>query len=173
MRNIKMVVSYVGTRFAGWQVQPGRPTVQGILEEAISRMLQERVRIAGASRTDAGVHARGQVANLLTASRIPVSGFVRGLNARLPEDIAVLRAEEIAETFHARADARGKEYLYRISRAEVVAPFDAPFVAAVRGRLDVDAMQEAARAFVGTHDFTSCCPADSEIENKVRTLTVS
>ena len=94
MRNLRMVVSYVGTRFAGWQVQPGRATVQGILEERISRMLQEPVRIAGAGRTDAGVHARGQVANVFVSSRIPVPGLLRGLNARLPPDIALMHAEE-------------------------------------------------------------------------------
>ena len=173
VRNFKMIVAYVGTRFAGWQVQPDRPTVQGVLEERISRLLQERVRVAGAGRTDAGVHARGQVANVLTASRIPLQGFLRGLNARLPQDIAVLRVEEAPEAFHARADARGKEYVYRISRAEAVSPFDTPFVAVVRGALDVEAMREAARGFLGTHDFTSFCPADSTIENKVRTVSVS
>src|SRR5213593_2966512 len=143
MRNLKMIVSYVGTRFAGWQVQPGRATVQGILEERITRLLQEPVRIAGAGRTDAGVHARGQVANVQISSRIPVPGFLRGLNARLPSDVSLMHAEEAPESFHARADARGKEYLYRISRAEVVSPFEAPFVARVRGRLDVEAMREA------------------------------
>src|SRR5882762_3128214 len=173
MRNLRMVVSYVGTRFAGWHVHPGRATVQGILEEQISRMLQEPVRIAGAGRTDAGVHARGQVANVFLSSRIPVPGLLRGLNARLPPDIALMHVEEAPELFHARAAARAKEYLYRISRAEVVSPFDAPFVAPVHGRLDVEAMREAARLFVGTHDFTSFCPADSEIEDKVRTLGVS
>jgi tRNA pseudouridine38-40 synthase len=173
MRNLKMVVSYVGTRFAGWQVQPGRPTVQGILEERIGRILQEPVRIAGAGRTDAGVHARGQVANFLTASRIPVQGLLRGLNARLPTEVAVMQVEEAPESFHARADARGKEYLYRISRAGVISPFDAPFVAVVHGGLNVEAMQRAAREVRGTHDFTSFCPVDSEIENKVRTLSVS
>ena len=173
MRNLKIVVSYVGTRFAGWQVQPGRPTVQGILEDQIGRMLQEPVRIAGAGRTDAGVHARGQVANFLTGSRIPVEGLMRGLNARLPLDIAVLRAEEVAQSFHARSGARGKEYRYRISRAEVVSPFEAPFVTPVRGRLDLVAMREAARHFLGRHDFASFCPADSEIEDKARSLTVS
>ncbi len=167
MRNLKMI------GFAGWQVQPRRETVQGILEERIARILQEPVRIAGAGRTDAGVHARGQVANFLTASRIPVQGLLRGLNARLPVDVAVMQAEETAESFHARADARGKEYLYRISRAGVVSPFDAPFVAPVHSRLDVEAMRRAARHVLGTHDFTSFCPADSEIEDKVRSLTVS
>jgi tRNA pseudouridine38-40 synthase len=173
MRNLRMVVSYVGTRFAGWQVQPGRPTVQGVLEDRITRMLKEPVRIIGAGRTDAGVHARGQVANVPIASRIPPEGFRRGLNARLPLDIVVMHAEEATESFHARADARGKEYLYRITRIGVVSPFDAPFVAPVHARLDVEAMRQAAREFLGTHDFTSFCPADSEIEDKVRALSVS
>src|SRR5262245_4433117 len=173
MRHLKMVVSYVGTRYAGWQVQPGRPTVQGILEERLGRMLQEPMRLAGAGRTDAGVHARGQVASFSIGPAIPMEGLRRGLNARLPEDIAVLGVEEVRESFHARADARGKEYVYRISRAEVVSPFDAPFVAPVRGRLDVETMDRAARRLAGTHDFTSFCPADSEIEDKVRTLAVS
>jgi tRNA pseudouridine38-40 synthase len=173
MRNLKLVVSYVGTRFSGWQVQPGRPTVQGLLEDRIGRMLAQTVRIAGAGRTDAGVHARAQVANFATAARIPGEGLRRGLNDLLPEDIAVMRVEEAPESFHARADARGKEYLYRISRAEVVSPFDAPFVATVRGDLDVEAMRRAARLVRGTHDFTSFCPVDSEIVDRVRTLSVS
>jgi tRNA pseudouridine38-40 synthase len=173
MRNLKMIVAYVGTRYAGWQVQPGRPTIQGVLEDRIARMLQEPVRLAGAGRTDAGVHARGQVANFLTASRIPAGGLLRGLNAGLPIDIAVMQAQEVAEAFHARADARGKEYRYRIARAEVVSPFEAPFVAPLRGRLDAAAMRQAARHFLGTHDFTSFCPVASPIEDKVRTLRVS
>ena len=173
MRNLRMVVAYVGTRYAGWQVQPGTPTIQGVLEERASRMLCGPVRLAGAGRTDAGVHARGQVANFLTESRIPPAGLVRGLNSLLPEDIVVMRADEVEESFHARADARGKEYGYRIVSAEVVSPFEAPFVAAVRGRLDAAAMRAAARHFLGTHDFTSFCPVASPIENKVRTLRVS
>ncbi len=173
MRNMKMIVAYVGTRYAGWQVQPGRPTIQGVLEDRIGRMLREPVRLAGAGRTDSGVHARGQVANFQTASRIPAAGLVRGLNALLPEDIAVMRAEDAPASFHARADARGKEYRYRIARAEVVSPFEAPFVAAVRGSLDAGAMRAAARHFLGAHDFTSFCPVASPIEDKVRTLSVS
>src|SRR5688572_7366630 len=173
MRNLRMVVAYVGTRYAGWQVQPGSPTIQGVLEDRASRMLRGTVRLAGAGRTDAGVHARGQVANFLTDSRIPPAGLVRGLNSLLPEDIVVMRADEVEESFHARADARGKEYRYRIVSAEVVSPFEAPFVAAVRGRLDAAAMRAAARHFLGTHDFTSLCPVASPIENKVRTLRVS
>jgi tRNA pseudouridine38-40 synthase len=173
MRNIKMIVAYVGTRFAGWQVQPGQETIQGNLEERISSMLKESVRIAGAGRTDAGVHARGQVANFHTTCRIPLDGFRRGLNAHLPEAIRVIRAEEAAADFHARERARAKEYRYRLARGEVVSPFEAPYVTAVHGRLDVRAMDEAARRLVGRHDFHSFCAAGCDIEDKTRTILES
>ncbi len=173
MRNLKLIVAYVGTRYAGWQVQPGRETIQGTLEGRLSRMLQETVRLAGAGRTDAGVHARGQVANFLTASRIPAEGLLRGLNARLPEDVRVLHVEEAAPGFQARRDARSKEYRYRIARARVVSPFDAPFAETVRGPLDVEAMRRAAAALEGRHDFTSFCAAACRVEDKVRRITVS
>jgi tRNA pseudouridine38-40 synthase len=173
MRNLKLTLAYVGTRFAGWQVQPGRETIQGILEDRLSAMLGETVRLAGAGRTDAGVHARGQVANFLTATRIPGSGLRRGLNARLPEEIGVMAVEEAEATFHARADARWKEYRYRLRRGEGPSPFEAPFAAAVHGPLDVAAMRAAAGRLRGRHDFTSFCPAQSEIEDKVRTIMMS
>jgi tRNA pseudouridine38-40 synthase len=173
MRNFRMIVAYVGTRYSGWQVQPDRATIQGLLEETISALLQERVRLAGAGRTDAGVHAAGQVASFLSASTIPPEGLRRGSNARLPEDIRIMRAEEAPPGFHARADARGKEYRYRIARAEVVSPFDAPFAAAVRGPLDLQAMRAAAAGFEGRHDFTSFCPAECRLENKERTISES
>lgn len=173
MRNLKLTVAYVGTRFAGWQVQPGRETIQGLLEERLSAMLGETVRLAGAGRTDAGVHARGQVANFLSGSRIPAEGLRRGLNARLPEDIAVMKVEEAPPAFHARADARWKEYRYRMMRGEALSPFIAPFTAAVHGPLDAAAMREAAERLAGRHDFTSFCPAQSEIEDKVRTVFLS
>jgi tRNA pseudouridine38-40 synthase len=173
MRTLRMTVAYVGTRFAGWQVQPGRPTIQGVLEDRLSRMIQETVRLAGAGRTDAGVHALAQVASFTTGCRVPLDGLRRGLNARLPIDIRMLAAEEVAEGFHARSDARGKEYRYRFSRAEVVSPFTAPFVTQVFAPLDVPAMQEAARRFEGRHDFTSFVPAGCTIEDRVRTVTLS
>ena len=168
-----MTLAYVGTPFAGWQIQPGRPTVQGAIEAALSRMLDEPVRLAGAGRTDAGVHALGQVASLTTGRAIPLDGLRRGLNARLPETIRVMAAEEAPAGFHARSDARSKDYRYRLSRAEVVLPFAAPFVTPVHGRLDVGAMREAARRFEGRHDFTSFCPVDCEIEDRRRTMQSS
>jgi len=173
MRNIRMTLAYVGTRFAGWQVQPQRPTIQGVLEERLSRMLQERIAVAAAGRTDAGVHALGQVANFGTTCGLPLAGLRRGLNARLPEEIRVLEAREAAPSFHARSDARSKEYRYRMTRAEVVSPFDAPFVVPVRGGLDVSAMQRAAGHLVGCHDFTSFCPANCDQENRVRAVTLA
>jgi tRNA pseudouridine38-40 synthase len=173
MRNIRMMVAYVGTRFAGWQIQPGRRTIQGELERRISAMLNESVRITGAGRTDAGVHARGQVANMMIASRIPEAGLVRGLNALLPEEIRVLRAEEVPSGFDSRAAARAKEYSYLVALGEVVSPFVLPFALPARGRLQVDAMRAGARSFEGRHDFTSFCPAASPIEDKTRTILLS
>jgi tRNA pseudouridine38-40 synthase len=173
MRNLKMTLAYVGTGYAGWQVQPGRETIQGILEDRLSRMLKEPIRIAGAGRTDAGVHARGQVANFPTASRIPLAGLRRGLNARLPGAIRVLEVEEVSPGFQARSAARGKEYRYRIVCGEVVSPFEAPFVTFVRGRLEARDMDEAARRFVGRHDFRSFCPADCRPESTMRTILES
>ncbi len=173
MRNIKMIVAYVGTPFAGWQVQPGRATIQGVLEERIAVLLKEAVGVAGAGRTDAGVHARGQVANVKTASRIPPGGLLRGLNALLPEDIRVMQVEDVPESFHARSDARSKEYRYQIARGPVVSPFLLPFAEWVRDPLDLGAMQEAARRLLGRHDFTSFSSADCRIDNRTRTVKVS
>ena len=173
MRNLRLLIAYVGTRFAGWQVQPGRPTIQGTLEETLGRMLQETVCLAGAGRTDAGVHARGQVANFPTTSRIPADGLLRGANARLPEDVRILAVDEVDASFHARADALGKEYRYRLFGGGVLSPFDAPFAVAVRGGLEVDEMRRAAERFIGTHDFTSFSASSCRIADRRRTVTRS
>jgi tRNA pseudouridine38-40 synthase len=168
-----MILAYDGTGYAGWQVQPARETIQGVLENRLSRMLNERVRVAGAGRTDAGVHARGQVANFLTHCRIPEEGLRRGLNARLPSSIRVLRADEAPFGFHARADALSKEYRYRLAVGEVLSPFEAPFTTAVRGPLDLAAMREGARRVAGRHDFTSFCATACRLEDKTRLVMMS
>jgi len=170
---IKMTLAYVGTRYAGWQVQPGRPTIQGVLEDRLARLLQEPITLFGAGRTDSGVHALGQVASFATARGVPLDGLRRGLNARLPEDIRVLEAQEAPDAFHARSDARGKEYAYTFSLGEVTSPFRAPFVCPVRGRLDLEAMRRGAAGFEGRHDFTSLAPASCELEDRVRTITLA
>jgi len=170
---IKMTLAYVGTQYAGWQIQPAHPTIQGILEDRLGRLLQERITLFGAGRTDSGVHALGQVASFETSRAVPLDGLRRGMNARLPEDIRVLEADEAPHRFHARSDARGKEYAYRYSRGEVTSPFRAPFVCPVRGRLDLEAMRRGAAAFEGRHDFTSLAPASLELEDRVRTITAA
>jgi tRNA pseudouridine38-40 synthase len=167
---IKMTLAYVGTRYAGWQIQPAQPTIQGILEDRLARLLQEKITLFGAGRTDSGVHALGRVASFTTLRSVPLDGLRRGLNARLPEDIRILETEPVADSFHARSDAKGKEYAYRYSRGEVTSPFRAPFVCPVRGRLDLEAMRRGAAAFEGRHDFTSLAPSSLELEDRVRTI---
>jgi tRNA pseudouridine38-40 synthase len=155
MRNIKLTLAYDGTDFHGWQIQPGQPTVQGLLAEVLQQLTQQFVVIYGAGRTDAGVHAWGQVANFSTPSSLAPNDFARGLNALLPPSIRIRAAEEVGPDFHARRSPEAKTYIYRIYRGRVVPPFIWRYVHHDAGPLDFAAMAEAARAFVGDHDFTS------------------
>ncbi len=173
MRTLKLQVQYVGTSYHGWQVQPDRPTVQGHLERALSRMTGERIRVSGAGRTDAGVHARGQVASFTTASGIPCRGLLQGANGLLPPDIRVMSVEEAAPGFHARHHALSKDYCYRFSTARVLSPFLAPTVESLRGELDVARMERAAHYFLGRHDFTAFCGAEGRQKDAVRNVSVS
>ena len=173
MRTLKLQVHYLGTLYHGWQVQPDRPTVQGTLESALSRLTGEKARISGAGRTDAGVHARGQVASFTTASGIPARGILLGTNNFLPEDIRVMSVEEAHAGFHARHHALSKDYAYRFSTAPVLSPFLAPTVESVRGDMDLAPMERAAEYFVGRHDFTAFCGSEGRQKNAVRQVTVS
>ncbi len=175
MRNLKLTLAYDGSRFHGWAVQPDVPTVQGALIETLQAVTQEKVRVYGAGRTDAGVHALGQVANFKTRSTIPVENFQRALNALLPAEVRVLKAEEVPSQFHARWHATGKTYRYRILRASVCPPFDARRVYHYPYPLDAGAMMAAAPDFEGSHDFSSFAAWDSEDaeESRVRTVTFS
>jgi tRNA pseudouridine38-40 synthase len=155
MQNIKLTLAYDGTDFHGWQIQPGRPTVQGLITETLQQLTQQAVVLYGAGRTDAGVHAWGQVANFSTPSGLTPNDFARGLNALLPPSIRIRAAEETGLDFHARWHAQAKTYIYRIYRGRVVPPFHWRYVFHDAGPLDFLAMAEAARAFVGEHDFTS------------------
>jgi tRNA pseudouridine38-40 synthase len=161
----RLTVSYRGTAYAGWQRQENALAVQEVLEEALSGLLGRPVAVAGASRTDAGVHARGQVAHLDLDSPFPPRGLVHGTNHRLPEDVRVLAAHAMppappGETgFHARKSALGKEYLYRLSLAAVVSPLDSPFVWGVPARLDVNSMARATAFLAGRHDFSAFAAA--------------
>jgi len=155
MRNIKLTIAYDGADFHGWQIQPGLATIQGALAEAAHQITQEKIMIHGASRTDTGVHALGQVAHFKTQSLLPAEEFQRALNALLPPTIRLLAAEEVGPDFHARWQAQGKTYRYRIYRGRVLPPFEYRRALHYSGLLDEDTMAAAARLFEGEHDFTS------------------
>ncbi|WP_018665058.1 tRNA pseudouridine(38-40) synthase TruA [Heyndrickxia acidiproducens] len=171
MKRIKCVVSYDGSRFAGYQVQPNQRTVQAELERALGSIHKGRqVKIVASGRTDAGVHAMGQVIHFDTDLKIPCEKWPVALNRVLPDDISVLQAEEAAHGFHARFSARQKEYRYRIYQSDVRNPFKHHYACLVPVPLDLAAMEEAAQSLLGTHDFTSFCSAKTDVEDKVRTL---
>jgi tRNA pseudouridine38-40 synthase len=162
VRNLKVILSYDGSEFAGWQVQPGRTTVQGALASAIGRLTGEKVLPQGSGRTDARVHALAQVASFATAAAIPVENWVGALNDILPESIRVLDVSEAAPEFHARKSARAKTYRYRILRSAICTPFLARYVWHYPYPLDEAAMITAARLVVGELDFTSFAAVDPE-----------
>ncbi|MGA2360653.1 MAG: tRNA pseudouridine(38-40) synthase TruA [Terriglobales bacterium] len=162
MRNLRLILSYDGAEFAGWQVQPGRTTVQGALASAIGRLSGENVLPQGSGRTDAGVHALAQVASFRTASVIPAENWMRALNDILPASIRVLEVSEAAPEFHARTSARAKTYRYRIYRRGICPPFLARYVWHYPYPLEESAMVAAAGVVVGEHDFMSFAAVDPE-----------
>jgi tRNA pseudouridine38-40 synthase len=162
MRNLKLILSYDGTEFAGWQVQPDAVTVQGTLASAIGRVTSEKVLPQGSGRTDAGVHALAQVVTFVTESSVPTGNFVKALNDVLPESVRVLEVEEVAADFHARKSAQAKTYRYRIYRATICPPFLARYVWHYPFPLDEAAMIQAAGRVEGEHDFTSFAAVDPE-----------
>jgi tRNA pseudouridine38-40 synthase len=155
MRNIKLTLSYDGTDFHGWQRQPGSRTVQGILEDALTQLTGARPGTNGSGRTDAGVHALGQVVNFLTASQHSTETFVRALNAILPRDVRVFTAEEKPQAFHATLDAKSKVYRYEIDNGRIADVFQLRYRWHVPRQLDAAAMARAGSFLVGRHDFHS------------------
>ena len=155
MRTLKLVVSYDGTRYHGFQKQKDYVTVQNILEDVLSKFCGEQVKIAGSGRTDAGVHALGQTISLRTNGTIPCANLVRASRRMLPEDIVILSAEEVEEGFHARVSAQWKRYLYRVLQNETPSPFQINYAWQVKEYLDVEAMNAAAALLVGKHDFSA------------------
>ena len=162
MRNLKLILAYDGSEFAGWQVQPDAVSVQGTLASAIGRITGEKVLPQGSGRTDAGVHALAQVATFATESSVPAANFVKALNDILPASVRVLEAQEAAPDFHARKSARGKTYRYRIYRAAIYPPFLARYLWHYPFPLDELAMVRAAGLVEGEHDFTSFAAVDPE-----------
>jgi tRNA pseudouridine38-40 synthase len=172
MHNIKLTVAYDGTEFHGWQIQPGQPTIQGVLTDVVQQLTQERPNLQGAGRTDAGVHAWGQVVSFKTRSELAPAEILRGCNALLPPAIRVREAEEVSPEFHARWLAQAKTYSYAIYRGCVVPPFLWRYVLHIPQELDFAAMAKAARFFQGEHDFTSfSASTGSEDEDRDQTMT--
>ncbi len=155
MRRLRLTLEYDGGGFRGWQLQPGQRTVQGVVETAFQQVLQAEVRVVGAGRTDAGVHARGQVAHADVPGALAPLALRRALNAVLPADLAVIELREAAPDFHARRNARSKSYVYRILNRAVPSPERRGVTWHIRSRLDLDAMREAAAILRGEHDFAA------------------
>jgi len=162
VRNLKITLAYDGSEFHGWQVQPGRPTVQAALAAALERVAGCRELPQGSGRTDAGVHALAQVASVRIASPIPLPNLLVALNDVLPPSVRVLKVERAAPRFHARASAKAKTYRYRIWRRAIRPPFLARYVTHHPYPLNIPAMWRAARLVVGRHDFTSFAAVDPE-----------
>src|ERR1700740_1718990 len=169
MRYFKLTIAYDGTDFHGWQIQSNKPTIQGEIVNVLRRITQENVQLHGAGRTDAGVHALGQVGSFRTQSALSSGEFQRALNALLPPTIRIVAAEEVGPDFNARWSARGKTYRYRLYRGRVVPPMIWRYVLHYPFPLDEDAMRDAAARFVGIHDFASfAASAGSEEDDRER-----
>jgi len=170
MRHFKLTIAYDGTDFHGWQMQTNKPTIQGELVNVLQRLTQEKIFVHGAGRTDAGVHALGQVASFHAHSALSAQEFQRAMNALLPPTIRITAAEEVGPDFHARWSALRKTYRYRLYRGKVVPPPLWRYVLHYPFPLDEDGMRDAAARFVGVHDFTAfAASADSEDEDRERT----
>ena len=170
MKRIKLVTAYDGTNYHGSQIQNNGETIEGVLSEELSSLLKEEIHLIGASRTDAGVHARGNVFVFDTESRIPPEKFTYALNARLPEDIRVQDSCEVPPEFHPRHQDTVKTYEYKILNRKLPLPEYRLYAHFTYETLDLDKMREACRHFIGEHDFASFCAAGSQVESTVREI---
>ncbi|MEW8987195.1 MAG: tRNA pseudouridine(38-40) synthase TruA [Bacillus sp. (in: firmicutes)] len=171
MQRYKCVIAYVGTAFSGYQVQPNKRTVQSEFESALQKLHKgEQVRIFASGRTDAGVHAKGQVIHFDSPLKIPVEKWTIALNTLLPHDISVLKTEAAPNDFHARFDVIAKEYRYYLHLSTIRDPFQHNFAYQFKYPLNTEAIVTASKLLLGTHDFTSFCSAKTEVEDRVRTI---
>jgi tRNA pseudouridine38-40 synthase len=170
VRTLKLTLAYDGTRLVGWQRQAEGESVQGLLEDALARFEGRSVTVHGAGRTDAGVHALGQVASVEVTFTHDATTLARALNAQLPEHVRVLSVDEAASGFHARFSARAKSYRYCIRNGAVASPFERAFAWHVPQPLDVEAMRQAAARLLGRHDFSAFRSIGTEVPDSVRTL---
>ena len=170
MRNLRLWLKYNGTAYHGWQIQDNADTVQGQLERAIEQIFCEKISVNGCSRTDAGVHANEFCCNFRTEKELSSETVVRALNAKLPLDIVVLKCEEAFPDFHARFNAKAKEYIYKIWNSEVRNPFLLDTVYQYKYKLDEAMLDKAAKSFIGTYDYKAFCASGSTVQDTVRTV---
>lgn len=171
MRNIKLTIEYDGTSYGGWQKQKNNRTIQQCIEEAIKLLTGEEVELIGSSRTDAGVHAKGMVANFITNSKIPSDKFREAINTKLPDDIGIIKSEEVDKNFHSRYDSKGKTYCYTlVNRYEKVC-LGRSYVYQVRDELNYNLMKDAAKYFLGKHDFKAFKTNGSSVKTSVRIIS--
>lgn len=171
MRNLRLDLCYDGTRYRGWQRLPGVDnTIQGKLEQTLSRILGETIEISGSGRTDAGAHAMGQVASFHCKSQMPCEELLEKLRQYIPEDIGIYSCTEVPERFHARLNAVRKTYCYRIWNSDAPCVFDRRFVSRIPETLDLERMRKAAKLFLGEHDFSAFCANKSKKKSTVRTI---
>ena len=170
MKRVMLRVAYDGTDYCGWQLQPGKPTIESVLNEALTALLGKKITVIGASRTDSGVHSLGNVAVFDTDTRIPAEKICYALNQRLPDDIVIQESGEVSPDFHPRYCDSRKTYEYRILNRTFPLPTERRDSYFCYRKLDVEAMREAAQYLVGTHDFASFCAAHAQTETTVRTV---
>ncbi len=170
MKRIKLEVAYDGTAYCGWQIQPEKPTIEAELNKALTQLLGEDIIVIGASRTDSGVHALGNVAVFDTVSQIPADKICLALNQRLPEDIRVQTSVQVPESFHPRKTESRKTYQYRILNRRIALPTERLYAYHIYYSLDISKMQEAAGYLIGEHDFKSFCSVKTQVLNTVRTI---
>ena len=171
MRNIKLIIEYDGSAYFGWQRQADVVTIQQVMEDNLSRIVNEKVVLIASSRTDTGVHALKQVANFRTTSRLPLRNIHLGINSLLPPDIVVMEVTDAPWEFHSRYHATSKIYRYRIFNNPVRTALHRGICWFIRQPLDLESMKRAAQQLLGTHDFNSFCAAQCEVEDRVRTVT--
>ena len=169
-KNFKLTIEYDGTAFHGWQTQKSEPTIQAAIENALATMTGQAVRLIGAGRTDAGVHALGQVANFRCDTRMDEAAMQRGLNSLLPPDIVIRRCRQAAPSFHARFDAKSKRYRYTILNQPVPAAIGRQYVWHLRPQLDTAAMRAGLESIIGRHDFSAFEGAGSPRQHSIRTV---
>ncbi|MCM1039795.1 MAG: tRNA pseudouridine(38-40) synthase TruA [Ruminococcus sp.] len=170
MKRIMLTVAYDGTNYHGWQVQPNGETIEGVLNRCLSLLLGEKIEVIGASRTDSGVHALGNIAVFDSETSIPAEKIAYALNARLPEDIKIQDSREVKASFHPRHCDSRKTYEYRIYNATFPMPTQRLYSYFSYTPFDIERMREAAAYFVGTHDFKSFCSIDTHVEDTVRQI---